>query len=198
MQQTSTELDFIHAYLDKLSVKSVRYGQDYLTHTVPTLRIKRQPVVHKVSSESNSSPATTTTIAESNDKFQLNIKVLKPSFQFSIGGLQSNDTVSHLKQRIYQQQSAYPVNRQRLLVKGKVLGDQKTLRELGLEEESVVHLMLTAAPASKTGRFGISAEAEQKMNSSEFWETLEKTLVDQLGQADATLVFSKVKAALTP
>lgn len=40
MQQTSTELDFIHAYLDRLSVKSVRYGQDYLTHTVPTLRIK--------------------------------------------------------------------------------------------------------------------------------------------------------------
>ncbi|ORE22711.1 hypothetical protein BCV71DRAFT_171353 [Rhizopus microsporus] len=194
MQQTSTELDFIHAYLDRLSVKSVRYGQDYLTHTVPTLRIKRQPVVHK-----DSSPATTaTTTTESSDKFQLNIKVLKPSFQFSIGGLQSNDTVSHLKQRIYQQQSAYPVNRQRLLVKGKVLGDQKTLGELGLEGDSVVHLMLTAAPASKTGRFGISAEAEQKMNSPEFWETIEKTLVDQLGQADATLVFSKVKAALTP
>ncbi|CAO3665279.1 unnamed protein product [Rhizopus microsporus] len=192
MQQTSTELDFIHAYLDRLSVKSVRYGQDYLTHTVPTLRIK-------VSSESDSSPATTaTTTTESSDKFQLNIKVLKPSFQFSIGGLQSNDTVSHLKQRIYQQQSAYPVNCQRLLVKGKVLGDQKTLGELGLEGDSVVHLMLTAAPASKTGRFGISAEAEQKMNSPEFWETIEKTLVDQLGQADATLVFSKVKAALTP
>jgi hypothetical protein len=128
---------------------------------------------------------------------------LKPSSQFTIGGLNENDTVGQLKQRIYQQQSSLPVNRQRLLIKGKVLADQKTLGELSIQEGTIIHLMVTAAPSSPaiatttTGRFGVSAEAEQKMSSPEFWEALEKTIVDQLGEADAKLVFSKVKASLS-
>jgi hypothetical protein len=128
----------------------------------------------------------------------LTIKVLKPSFQFTIGGLQPTDTILHLKQRIYQQQSAYPVQRQRLLVKGKVLNDQKSLSELSVQEGVVVHLMLTAAPAApKTGRWGISIESEEKLNRPEFWEAIEKTLVDQVGESDGKLLLSKVKDSLT-
>lgn len=129
---------------------------------------------------------------------------MKPSSQFTIGGLNPNDTVGQLKQRIYQQQSSLPVNRQRLLIKGKVLADQKTLGELSIQEGTIIHLMVTAAPAAATaataattGRFGVSAEAEQKMSSPDFWEALEKTIIEQLGEADAKLVISKVKASLS-
>lgn len=132
---------------------------------------------------------------------------MKPSSQFTIGGLSLDDTVHQLKQRIYQQQSSLPVNRQRLLIKGKVLADQKTLAELSIQPDTVIHLMVTAAtaasssPASSpnvvTGRFGISVQAEQKLSSPEFWSALEKTIVDQVGESDAKLLLSKVKASLT-
>lgn len=168
-------------------------------------------------------PAAPTTPAHNtstnSDKIQVTIKVLKPSSQFTIGGLSLSDTVHQLKQRIYQQQSSLAVNRQRLLIKGKVLADQKTLAELSIQPDAVIHLMVTAAstassstsPASSsspnvasttsstttTGRFGISAQAEQKLSSPEFWSALEKTLVDQVGEADAKLLLSQVKASLT-
>lgn len=137
---------------------------------------------------------------------------MKPSSQFTIGGLSLNDTVHQLKQRIYQQQSSLSVNRQRLLIKGKVLADQKTLAELSIQPDAVIHLMVTAATAASsasasasptsapnvvTGRFGISAQAEQKLSSPEFWSVLEKTIVDQVGESDAKLLLSKVKASLT-
>jgi hypothetical protein len=131
------------------------------------------------------------------------VKVLKPAKQFAIGNLTSSDTVSQLKQRIYQQQTI-PVQRQRLLIKGKVLADQKTLEELSIQEGVTIHLMMTAAPAAPaaaeaiTGRFGVSLEAEKKLAGPEFWEALEKTIVDQVGEADAKLLLSKVKASLSP
>lgn len=130
----------------------------------------------------------------------MTIKVLKPSSQFTIGGLTGSETVGQLKQRIYQQQSSIPVNRQRLLIKGKVLADQKTLEELSIQEGAVIHLMITAAPASPTAApssSGLSAEAEQKISSPEFWAALEKTVIEQLGDADAKLVLSKMKASLS-
>lgn len=164
-------------------------------------------------------PITTPTSTNANsDKIEVTIKVLKPSSQFTIGGLSLSDTVHQLKQRIYQQQSSLAVNRQRLLIKGKVLADQKTLAELSIQPNAVIHLMVTAAPApastasnttspasspnvasatSTTGRFGISAQAEQKLSSPEFWSALEKTLVDQVGEADAKLLMNQVKATLT-
>lgn len=128
----------------------------------------------------------------------MTVKVLKPSSTFTIGSLSPKDTIHQLKQRIYQQQSSLPVNRQRLLIKGKVLADQKTLEELSINEDSVIHLMVTAAPATPViGRFGVSAETEKKMSTPEFWAALEKTIIDQVGEVDAKLVFSKVKSSLS-
>lgn len=40
MQSAQNELDFINFYLEALSPKSVRYGEDYLSRTLPTNRIK--------------------------------------------------------------------------------------------------------------------------------------------------------------
>lgn len=41
MQSAQTELDFINLYLESLSSKSVRYGEDYMSRTLPSpLRIK--------------------------------------------------------------------------------------------------------------------------------------------------------------
>ncbi|KAI8059055.1 ubiquitin-related domain-containing protein [Gilbertella persicaria] len=193
MQSAQTELDFINLYLEALSSKSVRYGQDYTTHTWPTQRIKKVPPTPVILEKAPVAP-----VSQSVDgnKLEVTVKVLKPSSQFTIGGLSPNNTVAQLKQRIYQQQSSLPVNRQRLLIKGKALPDQKTLNELSIQENAVVHLMVTAAPAPSTGRFGVSAEAEQKMSSPEFWSALEKTVIEQLGETDAKLVFSKIKGSL--
>ncbi|KAI7897555.1 uncharacterized protein BX663DRAFT_527813 [Cokeromyces recurvatus] len=203
MQAAQTELEFINLYLESLSSKSVRFGDDYLSRNLPSpLRIKRVPSTPII--EENASQQANNNLTRSNDsKFQVTIKVLKPSLQFTIGGLSPNTTINQLKQRIYQQQSSLPIARQRLLIKGKVLADQKSLEELAVKQDTTIHLMLTAAPApttapSVTGRFGgISAEAEEKLKSPEFWTAMEKTLVEQLGQVDATLILSKVKSTLS-
>ncbi|KAG1065394.1 hypothetical protein G6F42_026837 [Rhizopus arrhizus] len=190
-----------------------------MSRTLPSpLRIKRVPVA-PVDTEEKAPITTPTSTNANSDKIEVTIKVLKPSSQFTIGGLSLSDTVHQLKQRIYQQQSSLAVSRQRLLIKGKVLADQKTLAELSIQPNAVIHLMVTAAPApastasnttspassspnvasatSTTGRFGISAQAEQKLSSPEFWSALEKTLVDQVGEADAKLLMNQVKATLT-
>ncbi|KAL9557826.1 hypothetical protein MBANPS3_001217 [Mucor bainieri] len=219
MQSAQTELDFINLYLESLSSKSVRYGEDYMSRTLPSpLRIKRVPVAPvDIEEKAPVAPAPANTSNANSDKIQVTIKVLKPSSQFTIGGLSLNDTVHQLKQRIYQQQSSLAVNRQRLLIKGKVLADQKTLAELSIQPDAVIHLMVTAAPAAAstaststspasspnvasaastaTGRFGVSAQAEQKLSSPEFWSALEKTLVDQVGGADAKLLLNQVRAS---
>ncbi|KAI7875091.1 ubiquitin-related domain-containing protein [Mucor mucedo] len=196
MQSAQTELDFIKFYLETLSDKSVRYGDDYLARKLPSpLRIKRVPVSPVIVKE----PIASETKSESQTpKLQVTVKVLKPSSTFTIGSLSPKDTVHQLKQRIYQQQSSLPVNRQRLLIKGKVLADQKSLEELSINEGTVIHLMVTAAPATPViGRFGVSAETEKKMSTPEFWAALEKTIIDQVGEVDAKLVFSKVKSSLS-
>ncbi|KAI8646689.1 hypothetical protein BD408DRAFT_409583 [Parasitella parasitica] len=216
MQSAQTELDFINLYLENLSSKSVRYGDDYMARTFPSpLRIKRVPLQPAVIGEKESAPTSNVAnhAAVDNDTFQVTIKVLKPSSQFTIGGLSLSCTVSQLKKRIYQQQSSLAVNRQRLLIKGKVLPDQKTLRELSIQPDAVIHLMVAAAPAAAatssssstspafppnvaTGRFGISAQAEQKLSNPEFWSAMNKTIVDQVGEADAQILLGKVRASL--
>ncbi|KAI8360769.1 hypothetical protein BD560DRAFT_404679 [Blakeslea trispora] len=206
MQTAQTELDFINHFLDALSGRSVRYGQDYTTRTLPTQRIKKTPPKPvSANKEPTVVPEERSVVSES--KLQVTVKVLKPSSQFIIGGFSPETTISQLKQRIYQQQSAFPVNRQRLLIKGKTLPDQKTLGELSVQEGTVIHLMATAAPANTTtaadvaatvptGRFGISATAEQKLSSPEFWSALEATVSEQLGEADAKLVLNQIKSSL--
>ncbi|KAI8885787.1 hypothetical protein K501DRAFT_245224 [Backusella circina FSU 941] len=203
MQSAQTELDFINLYLESLSNKSVRYGDDYMQRALPKpLKIKRVPVINNTIEEPKPATNTTREVPENTNKFEVTVKVLKPAKQFTIGNLTSADTISQLKQRIYQQQTI-PVQRQRLLIKGKVLADQKTLDEVSVKEGTTLHLMMTAAPTAAaaevtTGRFGVSLEAETKLASPEFWEALEKTIVEQVGEADAKLVLSKVKASLTP
>ncbi|KAI8371932.1 ubiquitin-related domain-containing protein [Choanephora cucurbitarum] len=206
MQAAQTELDFINHFLEALSSRSVRYGKDYTTRTLPTQRIKKTPPKPVIDVKEPTTPEKRSVVDDS--KIQVTIKVLKPSSQFVIGGLSPENTVSQLKQRIYQQQSAYPVSRQRLLIKGKTLSDQKTLGELSIQEGTIIHLMATAAPSTTTsttadaaasvptGRFGISATAEQKLSSPEFWSALEKTVSEQLGEADAKLVLNQIKSSL--
>ncbi|OBZ83080.1 hypothetical protein A0J61_08869 [Choanephora cucurbitarum] len=206
MQAAQTELDFINHFLEALSSRSVRYGKDYATRTLPTQRIKKTPPKPVIDVKEPTTPEKRSVVDDS--KIQVTIKVLKPSSQFVIGSLSPENTISQLKQRIYQQQSAYPVSRQRLLIKGKTLSDQKTLGELSIQEGTIIHLMATAAPSTTasttadvaasvpTSRFGISATAEQKLSSPEFWSALEKTVSEQLGEADAKLVMNQIKSSL--
>ncbi|KAI8970332.1 ubiquitin-related domain-containing protein [Mycotypha africana] len=223
MQSSQSELDFINYYLENLSSKSVRYGEDYLSRTLPDhLRIKKF-VSQNESFSLSIAPAPTTaaesiTLTTDSNKFEIIIKVLKPFKQFTITGLTATDTVGQLKKRIYQQQSSFPANRQRLLLKGKVLADQKTLEEHSIGEGAIVHLMLTAAPAATSSQTitddaaavaslgtnitsssaSISAETDRKLSSPEFWSAVEKTVIEQVGQTDAAFIVNKMKAVLSP
>ncbi|KAI8986990.1 hypothetical protein BDB01DRAFT_784210 [Pilobolus umbonatus] len=199
MQSTQNELEFINIYLQELSNKSVRYGEDYMYYDNKPIKLNRTPAV--VNPEEGTTDTVDTPIEiDDEPKYEINVKVLKPASQFNVGGLTSDMSILQLKQRIYQRQNSIPANRQRLLIKGKVLPDHKTLGELSVNEGTTVHLMLTAAPAVaevKTGRFGISKESEEKLAKPEFWSALESTMVEQVGEEDAKLLMSKVKSALS-
>ncbi|CAO3621555.1 unnamed protein product [Cunninghamella blakesleeana] len=137
------EQGFVEHYLKELSTRSVRYGQDYLSRSLPTSsRIKRQPikkVVEETKEEASNTTEQTTTLAEAADTIELTIKILKPSSQFRITRLSLDDTVLGLKKRIYQQQTI-PVKQQRLLLKGKVLSDDKPLRDYNVTKDTTLHL----------------------------------------------------------
>lgn len=123
----------------------------------------------------------------------------------TIGNLSPSETVSSLKQRIYQLQSSIPVNRQKLLLKGKVLTDTKTLQECGLVHGATLHLMITnppkpaaAAAEEKSGRFGLSLASDQKLNDDAFWTAVRNTVSEQFrgNEHDANIVIEKMKHAL--
>ncbi|KAI8377984.1 ubiquitin family-domain-containing protein [Radiomyces spectabilis] len=191
------ENQFIKQFVDSLSSRGVRYGKDYMPrslHTTP-----------KITVSSLNTRTTSSKTDVSNDKLELAVKVLKPASQFTIGNISADDTVLVLKKRIYQQQSAFPVNRQRLLLKGKVLSDQKALSDYGIASGAVIHLMATAAPKStakveeevKTvGRFGLSLEGEKTIDSAEFWDAIHRTIKEKMHEDDAQIVMNKLKHAL--
>ncbi|KAG0173071.1 hypothetical protein DFQ28_009241 [Apophysomyces sp. BC1034] len=206
------EQSFITQYLDSLSTRSVRFGEDYIPRTLPSpLRVKRRPVA-VTKNKSTESPVvakeTTTTPAGT---LELTIKVLKPASQFKLSNALATDTVATLKQRIYQLQTSLPANRQRLLLKGKALADQKTLSDYGISNGSVIHLMAAAAKPSTTaatttaaattvepttGRFGMSLSAEKELESPAFWTAVEKTVSEKMNKEDASIVVNKFKQAL--
>ncbi|KAF7732783.1 hypothetical protein EC973_000057 [Apophysomyces ossiformis] len=228
------EEQFINQYLESLSSRSVRFGEDYNPRVLPSpLRINQRPAApQKKTVTARSAPATTTTTTtttteaqapseEEQKTLELIIKVLKPAAQFSLGHVLPTDTVATLKQHIYQIQPSYPPYRQRLLLKGKALADQKTLKDYAISNGSLIHLMLTAAakpteapasssttttstitpadvPVTATGRFGLSAAAEKELEQTAFWENIEKTVSGTLNKEDTTIVINKFKQALFP
>ena len=73
---------------------------------------------------------------------KLTIKCLKPSLTVTVSAHLS-DSVADLKEAVSAAASAAPpADAQRLLLKGKALADTKLLKEYGLEDGSVVHLMV--------------------------------------------------------
>ncbi|CAO3596795.1 unnamed protein product [Absidia cylindrospora] len=141
MSTIGNENDYIDNYLKELSTRSVRYGQDYLARSLPSpLRIKRKPI-HK-QPEATTEDSGKAAIKDENpttDSFELLVKILKPASQFRITRLQLDDTILNLKQRIYQQQTI-PVKQQRLLLKGKVLNDEKSLGDYQMTKDTTLHL----------------------------------------------------------
>ncbi|KAI8089928.1 ubiquitin-related domain-containing protein [Halteromyces radiatus] len=209
MSTIGNEQDYINDYLKELSTKSVRYGQDYLARTLPSsLRIKRQPIKKQtasISTPTDTTQSTTANTKETGDALELVIKTLKPASQFRITRLSLDDTVLNLKQRIYQQKTI-PAKQQRLLLKGKVLNDDKTLRDYQLTKDATLHLMInkatsstapvTSAPSSSS-QTTLSSQAQTTVKSEAFWKSLEQTLEGKLDAADAQLVLETWKKALS-
>ncbi|KAI9317121.1 hypothetical protein BX666DRAFT_2135753 [Dichotomocladium elegans] len=183
---------FIKEYLTALSSRSVRYGEDYCSRQLPaTPRIKRTPMTSAV-------PATA-----ANNTIDLVVKVLKPASVLTIQSISLDDSVEDLKARIAKQYGHHlTVGRQKLLAKGKVLADNKSLSDYGLVDKAVLNLMISPAPVaaapandSKPGRFGLSAEADKKLDDPAFWDAIKGVLVQQLGD-EADIVFAKMKGIL--
>ncbi|ORZ19898.1 ubiquitin-related domain-containing protein [Absidia repens] len=217
MSTIGNENDYIDNYLKELSTRSVRYGQDYLARSLPSpLRIKRKPT-HKQPEPAKEDSNKTVIKDEkpATDSFELLVKILKPASQFRITRLQLDDTILNLKQRIYQQQTI-PVKQQRLLLKGKVLNDEKALGDYQMTKDTTLHLMVSkptgasaaasstppspqTEKASGTAAPGheLSSEAQSVVKSDAFWNVLEQTLDGQLNSTDAKLVLETWKKALS-
>ncbi|KAI9020867.1 ubiquitin-related domain-containing protein [Phycomyces nitens] len=194
------ESQFIQNYLGALSSRSVRFGQDFNPRAILHLRLKRKP---DSSAKIEPEPKVLkTTKDDDEENLQVTIKIVKPASQFVIARLSPDDTVATLKKRIYQQQSAYPVGRQRLLIRGKVLADNKKLSDYGVADATVIHLMLSAAPKTPvedvpiTGRFGVSLATEQTIDSPDFWSALEATVGSKVSAQDTPLIMDRLKRAL--
>ncbi|KAL1933173.1 hypothetical protein VTP01DRAFT_8851 [Rhizomucor pusillus] len=206
------EGSFIKQYLESLSSRSVRFDEDYCSRQLPSpLRIKRQPAppnTKNVKTEPEESTAAAPTSAVSDDTATIDVivKILKPASQLTVGNVSVNDTVSELKNRIYQLNNV-PANRQKLLLKGKVLADSKALKDYNISNGATVHLMVSAAPAKTSStasstrntnvtRHGLSEAGVRAIDSAEFWQAIEKTVTDQLNQEDAAIVLNKMKDSL--
>eukprot|EP00124_Ichthyophonus_hoferi_P000140 Ihof_evm4s5 gene=Ihof_evmTU4s5 len=59
--------------------------------------------------------------------------------------VRTNDRVSHLKSLV-EGEAAIPVERQRLILKGKALNDDDTIREAGVTDGTKLHLIIRSAP----------------------------------------------------
>ena len=129
----------------------------------------------------------------------LTIKILKPASQITIKGVSLNETtIEELKQLIHKQKSDIQVNRQRLLLRGKVLADNKLLSDYGLTADKPVtlHLMLTAPPKQpETGKFGLSLATEKKLDDPAFWDALKSSVAQILdnNDKDAEILVTKFK-----
>ncbi|KAG2218727.1 hypothetical protein INT45_006879 [Circinella minor] len=184
------ESNFINQYLTELSSRSVRFGQDYTARNLPKpLKIKRSPLAP---SEPTTNDAATSTI-------DVTIKILKPASQITVKEVSLNETtIGELKQLIHKQKSDIQVNRQRLLLRGKVLADNKLLSDYGLTTDKSVtlHLMLTAPPKQpETGKFGLTLTTEKKLEDPAFWDLLKSSvaqIVDN-NEKDAEILISKFK-----
>ncbi|ORZ02225.1 ubiquitin-related domain-containing protein [Syncephalastrum racemosum] len=196
------ENNFIQQYLETLSSRSVRYGSDYTTRPEPSpLRIKRQP-------PSKNAPSASADASDDSTRHTISVtvKILKPASQFNVGDLDPSDTVSDLKARIHAHNKT-PVDRQRLLLKGKALADTKSLCDYNIGNGAVLHLMITKAPAAPASpgpdaasatatvqSDTLSAEAEQKLKDPAFWTAVERVVQEQLqNESDTRWVLEKWK-----
>ncbi|CAM0141279.1 hypothetical protein VKS41_004018 [Umbelopsis sp. WA50703] len=206
----SDEPEFIVQYLNDLSSRSVRYGINHTPQAFAHKKLlKRQPPkmssispVQKPAVDENAPTSQSTTNA-AQSAIKVTVKTLKPASQFEIFNLQPTDTIATLKDRISQQRSI-PIKQQRLLVKGKVLNDTKSLAEYTISNDTVVHLMVKSSPATpaktadipspvepSVGSHGVSKEAESTLQTPELWRNLNNVLKESLGEQDAKTVMSR-------
>ncbi|KAI8060145.1 ubiquitin-related domain-containing protein [Gongronella butleri] len=209
MVTISNEQQYIDQFLGELSNRSVRYGKDYLSRSLPSpLLVKKQPKVKKLVQEDAAAPAKREISSDAG--LSVVIKILKPASQFKITRLSADATILDLKQRIYQQQMI-PVKQQRLLMKGKVLSDDKSLADYKMTNDTTLHLMVKAAPAaaaptpdddttsSSIAPADTPAELSQKgretLATDALWASVHQSLQQHLSPSDADLVIAAWKRA---
>ncbi|CAO3611610.1 unnamed protein product [Cunninghamella echinulata] len=174
----------------------------------------RQPIKKDINetikTETSAQESSQPIVGGGENTIELTIKILKPSSQFRITRLGLDDTILTLKQRIYQQQTI-PVKQQRLLLKGKVLNDDKSLNDYNMTKDTILHLMVSKPPASTAASSSVpepmdttpvttstpnelSTHAQTTLKSDTFWNAIEEVLRQhQLDTNDTQLILGKWK-----
>ncbi|GAA5824060.1 hypothetical protein JCM11251_001505 [Rhodosporidiobolus azoricus] len=138
------ELNSIKTTADLLASQKLRYSHNY----VPPIeeRPRKATLVNVPVCEPPSTSSTGDADAgPSTDAIKLTIKSLKPPLTFTLSA-RPTSTISDLKAQLSSSESsAPPPEAQRWVLKGKVLGDSRLLKEFPVEEGSTINLMVTKA-----------------------------------------------------
>ncbi|KAG0633899.1 cell-cycle control medial ring component-domain-containing protein [Tuber brumale] len=180
-----TELSFTKQFLSTLSSRPIRTSADYCedarklpARTPYTLPRTVKPKSKKVSPASSST--TTTSIPTAN----ITLRSLRgASITLNLPTTPLSMSIISLKHQL-SMVSKVPIERIKLLLKGRVLGDLKTLEEVGIkagEEEVVVSIMVMGG-----GGGGVEEEEEEEGKGAVvvdevFWGDLRKWLDGRVG-----------------
>ncbi|KAL7276190.1 hypothetical protein RUND412_000841 [Rhizina undulata] len=187
-----TELSFTKQFLATLATRPVRFPPDFCKdpRTLPaqtpyTLPRTRKPLTKRARLEPSAVPTATITL-----------KSLRGStISVSLPETPLTTTVSTLKLRL-STETKFPIEKLKLLIKGKVLGDLKTLEDVGIKagEDVTVNVMVmggTSAAASPAASPPMPQEEEVKevveekrkvLAEDSFWQELRGFLNDKLGE----------------
>ncbi|KAI9294964.1 hypothetical protein K502DRAFT_324574 [Neoconidiobolus thromboides FSU 785] len=144
-------------------------------------------------------------ISETEDDvpFHLKFKYLNSNMESMIPNITKTHTILDIK-HIIEKKLSIPVSNQRLLLKGRPLGDDKKMFELNIDSNSTVYLQkknqqegnsLIEGKESEKDKT-VCEETKQKLLHVEFWTELEGFLKEKgIQEKDVDMVVNKWKLA---
>ncbi|KAK9323862.1 hypothetical protein V1517DRAFT_319124 [Lipomyces orientalis] len=193
---TVDEETFCKAFLHLLSNQSLQYPDDYavdpkLLGPRPGLVLlphMRYPKQRKLKSQTESIPTAS-----------LTIKSLRPPHFSATLDAPYSDTILSLKTEVVEE-TGLPFSALKLLVKGKVLPDTRTVGEIVDDKGKATIMVLVAAgtiPAPATAAEAAKAEAEEMEIDDDItddvWSVIEAAVVGKLGEIKGRKVMERIR-----
>ncbi|KAK9767769.1 hypothetical protein K7432_002152 [Basidiobolus ranarum] len=182
-----SELAFAKQILGKLSGKPVRYSENYTAPTHVQLNYPRN-ILKPLPEYTSFTDTTSGNGSDNSEDILVKVKALKGGKEYLIK-MKPGDTVLKLKEKL-QTVSSQPVAAQRLILKGKALTDSKSLLEVNITSNTVIHLLqkatlpptsstATATPTPVETSTGLTPEGDELIKSEKFWNSLRNYLQEQ-------------------